>query len=70
MKQPLTPKQLKTLKFLKQFSERKGYMPSLLEIGKRFKLTSKSSMWMRVYYLEQAGYIKKKRYHRRSIIII
>ena len=67
MPEELTKKQQKTLEFIKKFLKKKGFAPNVLEINKRFKLTSKSSGWNRINYLVKKKYLCKKRYHRRGI---
>uniref|UniRef100_A0A6M3JNU4 Putative transcriptional repressor n=1 Tax=viral metagenome TaxID=1070528 RepID=A0A6M3JNU4_9ZZZZ len=63
----MTPKQQLTLKFINQFNNKKGYMPSLKEIGEKFKLSSKSSQFMRVKMLWNNGYIIKQCFTPRGI---
>lgn len=63
----LTEKQQKTLEFIKKFLNKKEFAPTILEICKRFKLTSKSSGWSRVNYLVKKNYLYRKRYCRRGI---
>lgn len=63
----MTPKQQQTLFFIYQFYHQKGYMPSLEEIGKKFKLSSKSSCFFRVQVLIWHGYLTKKFNKSRSI---
>ena len=63
----MTPKQQQTLFFICQFYHKKGYMPSLKEIGKKFKLSSQSSRYYRVQALIGHGYLTKKFNTSRSI---
>ena len=53
----LTPKQKQTMDFIKQFYLKHGYMPSLLEISKKFKIGYTSSAWQRIDELVKKGYI-------------
>jgi len=69
-KQPLTEKQRDTLRFITQFIEERKMAPSLLEIGKHFNLTAKSSVWQRLIQLEARGWIKRKKGHPRYIKVI
>jgi len=58
-KQPITKKQMQTLAFIRVYHKRRGYMPSLAEIGKRFNLCI-SSVWERLDRLEKSGYIERR----------
>lgn len=63
---PLTKTQFQTLEFLISYQEKKGYMPSIQEISKRFGL-SISSAWQRLSELQKKKVIKKKKYNPRWI---
>jgi|APSaa5957512535_1039671.scaffolds.fasta_scaffold04975_2 SOS-response transcriptional repressor LexA len=69
MRKPLTKHQHQTLQFLISFNSKKGYMPSLDEICKRFKLKSVSVASYRIKKLVEAGYIKRLKDVPRGIII-
>lgn len=58
--EPLTLKQFHTLEFLKAYRKKNGIGPSYKEIGKKFGLTSKSSVAWRVGQLEKKGYILRR----------
>lgn len=57
-KKPLTKKQRNTYDFIEQFGIKNRYMPSLEEIGKRFKISVPSAL-DRVRRLEQKGWISR-----------
>lgn len=58
-KKPLTKIQHQTLEFIKEFFKKNGYMPSLSDIGKKFKIVSTSSASERLQTLIKKGYIKR-----------
>lgn len=66
-KKPLTKKQRKTYDFIWEFSERNKYMPSLEEIGKKFKISTPSAL-DRVRRLQEKHWISRSS-DPRSIII-
>lgn len=69
MKEPLTKKQKETLQFLITFNKRKGYMPSLEESAKHFKIAI-VSVFERIRALEKKGWLKKKWNQKRWIVIL
>lgn len=64
-----TPKTKETLDFIKFFFKKKGYMPSLKEIGERFDISIVSS-FERLDRLEKKGFIKRSWGQKRYIEII
>lgn len=67
MKKPLTKKQHQTLEFLENFYYNKGYMPSIVEIGKKFN-GAISSIHQRLEYLQSKGWIKRNKGKPRWIV--
>lgn len=55
----LTPRQQRVLAVIKDSIERRGYPPSMREIGERVGLTSSSSVAHQLRMLEEKGYIKR-----------
>ena len=56
----LTKRPKEILDFIKQYSAKKKYAPSLEEIRKRFKLASVSTAHFHVKRLQEAGYIQRE----------
>lgn len=63
----LTRKQKQVLDFVKEFVERKGYSPSLEEIGRRFGLSSVATVHKHVSKLVEKGMLRRQRNVNRSI---
>ncbi|HSE69770.1 MAG TPA: transcriptional repressor LexA [Nocardioidaceae bacterium] len=55
----LTPRQQKVLSVIRDSIERRGYPPSMREIGERVGLTSSSSVAHQLRTLEEKGFIKR-----------
>ncbi len=55
----LTPRQQRVLTVIKESIERRGYPPSMREIGERVGLTSSSSVAHQLRVLEEKGYLKR-----------
>ena len=55
----LTPRQQKVLAHIKDAIEKRGYPPSMREIGQAVGLTSSSSVAHQLKVLEQKGYLKR-----------
>jgi len=55
----LTPRQQRVLTVIKDSIERRGYPPSMREIGERVGLTSSSSVAHQLRVLEEKGYLKR-----------
>jgi len=66
----LTIKQKNVLDFVKKFSKKNGYAPSLKEIQKKFKLASVSTAHFYILRLKDAGYLEKLKNKARSINIL
>ncbi len=65
-----TPKQERTLSFLKHYITRNGQAPTMVELGKEFKLRSLRSVTQRLESLERKGLIKRDRFQHRSIQVL
>ena len=66
----LTKRQKEVLDFIKDYSNKKGYAPSLEEIRKRFKLASVSTAHFHVSRLRDSGYLSKEENKPRSIDVL
>ncbi len=55
----LTPRQQRVLQHIKDSIEKRGYPPSMREIGQAVGLTSSSSVAHQLKVLEQKGYLKR-----------
>src|SRR3954449_4540419 len=55
----LTPRQLRVLAHIKDSIEKRGYPPSMREIGEAVGLTSSSSVAHQLKVLEEKGYLKR-----------
>ena len=66
----LTKKQKQVLSYIKTYTEKKEYAPSLEEIQKHFKFASVSTAYHYVNKLEQEGYIAKDPNQPRGIKIL
>lgn len=65
----VTPKQLRVLEIIRNFSETNGYSPTLDEIARVLKV-SKVTILQHVRALERRGVIRRGRYQSRSIEVI
>jgi len=63
----LTKRQKEVLDFIKSFTQREGYAPSLEEIKKYLKLSSVSTAHYHVSKLEEAGYLEKRDRQARAL---
>lgn len=60
-KMPLTPRQLFLLKFLQEYSEHKGYMPTYREIADALDVVSNNTVFHLLKALEDKGHITRFR---------
>ena len=67
---PLSPHQVKVMKFLTKYYRQKKYMPSYDEIMKHTGHKSKSRIAAIIDQLVKRGYIETKKAHPRAIKII
>jgi len=63
----LTPRQQRVLAVIKDSIERRGYPPSMREIGERVGLTSSSSVAHQLRTLEEKGYLKRDPHRPRAL---
>jgi repressor LexA len=63
----LTPRQQRVLAVIKDSIERRGYPPSMREIGERVGLTSSSSVAHQLRMLEEKGYLKRDPHRPRAL---
>jgi repressor LexA len=57
----LTPRQADILTFIDEYSEIKGYAPTLQEIGQKFGLSSVATVHKHVSQLVEKGYLRRDR---------
>ena len=69
-KRPMTPKMLKLLQYLKNYSTKHGYMPTFLEMANEMGYKSKNSVSVLIEKLEQRNDLKRdySRYSRNVIL--
>lgn len=65
----MTKKQKEVLDFVKNYSKKHGYAPSLEEIQKQFKLASVSTAHFHIAKLKKAGYLEKLENKARAISV-
>ena len=65
----LTPRQQRVLTVIKDSIERRGYPPSMREIGELVGLTSSSSVAHQLRMLEEKGYIKRDPHRPRALSV-
>ncbi len=65
----ITKRQKEVLDFIKSYSKKKGYAPSLEEIRKHFKLSSVSTIHFHVSKLKKVGYLDQQKNRARSISV-
>jgi len=63
----LTKRQKQTLDFIRSYSQKKGYAPSLEEIGSHLGLSSVSTAHHHVRALRELGYLQKENHQPRAI---
>ena len=57
----LTPRQAEILSYITQYSDQKGYAPTLQEIGDRFGLSSVATVHKHISHLVEKGYLARQR---------
>lgn len=62
----LTPKQLRVLTYVRDFSRAKGYAPTMQEMADEFKV-SKVTVFEHIAALQKKGYLKRSRHKARSL---
>ncbi|QWC84904.1 transcriptional repressor LexA [Nocardioidaceae bacterium] len=66
----LTPRQQRVLTVIKEAIERRGYPPSMREIGEQVGLTSSSSVAHQLRTLEEKGFLKRDPNRPRAIEVL
>lgn len=66
----ITKRQKQVLEFIKSFTDKKGYAPSLEEIKKHLRLSSVSTAHFHVKTLESLGYLKKEENQPRALDLV
>lgn len=62
----LTPKQLRILTFVRDFSKARGYAPTMQELADEF-LVSKVTVFEHIAALERKGFLRRSRHKARSL---
>ncbi|RQD77981.1 MAG: transcriptional repressor LexA [Candidatus Syntrophonatronum acetioxidans] len=70
MPEPLSPRQKEIFEFIKDEVLKKGYPPSVREIGKAVGLSSSSTVHAHLSQLEKKGYIRKDPTKPRAIEVL
>ncbi|PIP50708.1 hypothetical protein CO116_03505 [Candidatus Falkowbacteria bacterium CG_4_9_14_3_um_filter_38_19] len=65
----ITKKQREVFDFVKSYSKKKGYAPSLKEISKHFKLSSVSTAHFHISKLKKEGYLERIKNKARAISV-
>jgi repressor LexA len=63
---PLTPKQLRVLTFIRDFTHAHGYAPTMQELGDEFGV-SKVTVFEHIGALQRKGYLRRSRHKARSL---
>lgn len=63
----LTPRQKAIVDYIEEYVRKKGYAPTLAEIGRRFRLRSLATVHKHLCNLERKGAIKRSYRERRAI---
>jgi repressor LexA len=66
----LTKRQREIYEYLKEHIHSKGYAPSIVEIGKRFDLSSPATVHKHLSHLEEKGLIRKQHNLSRAIEVV
>jgi repressor LexA len=66
----LTRRQHEILEFLRRFLREKGYAPSLIEIGREFRLSSPATVHKHLAGLEARGRIRRSKNRKRWVEIV
>lgn len=69
-RKPLDEKDEKVLEYLKKYSTKYGYPPTVREICKALNITSTATAYYSLNRLQYLGYIKKVDNHKRAIEIL
>ncbi len=63
---PLTPKQLRVLTFIRDYTHANGYAPTMQELGDEFGV-SKVTVFEHVSSLQKKGYLRRSKHKARSL---
>lgn len=66
----LTKRQKEILDYISEYLERRGYAPTLEEIGAHFGLSSPATVYKHVQRLVQKGFLRKARHQGRGIELV
>jgi len=66
----LTKRQRRILDYIKEFAERRGYAPSLMEIARHFGLRSPATVHKHLKNLEAKGALRRRWNHSRAIEVL
>lgn len=69
MHKALTKRQKEVLDFIKKFADKRGYPPTLKEIGKKLKLSAVSTVHEHIVALIEKGFLQKSGHYTRDIDI-
>lgn len=67
MHKTLTKRQKEVLDFIKKFVDKKGYPPTLEELGKKLKVSAVSTVHQHIATLIEKGYLQKSGHYTRDI---
>ncbi len=70
MSPQLTPKKKKIMDFIEKYLKKHGYSPTLEEIAKKLKVSSKSTIHQHLKELEESGYLSRGENKARDIMIM
>ena len=63
---PLTPKQMRVLTFIRDYSYKRGYAPTMQELADEFGV-SKVTVFEHIGALQKKGYLRRARHRARSL---
>jgi len=63
---PLTPKQLRVLTYIRDYSQARGYAPTMQELADEFGV-SKVTVFEHIVSLQKKGYLRRARHKARSL---
>lgn len=66
---PLTPKQKKVLDFVKKYSKKHGFAPSLKEVGRHIGANSPATVHEHLTALQSKGFLEREKGRQRSMIV-
>jgi len=66
----ITRRQKQVVDFIQSYLRRRGYAPSIVEIGRHLGLTSPATVHKHLQGLERRGLIRRRAHHGRSVEVI